>query len=663
MAKLINRVLLKYLLVLILSLFGSMLMAVLIHFLSHYFINEHKQKHSNLTSKIDISRYVVEDISSVYLKLLNLTASTTTKQERESTIIFIKTKVTEIENNIIVLNEGGVFKRPSTKTEPFSVNIRYSKDLLDENYSQTDTKLDIKLTHIPELVDRLSHMLNQRDDSLSKQNKIDEELVKQIRTFNANLSTIFANLKAEVTNTIAYDNAFLIQIQETNTQQEKTYHIIETLIILFTAGGVLYIVYRIVQQIINLYKDLENQLYIDAPTKLKNRFALLRDIAMAENPKLAIIDINSFRTINELYGVPVGNEVLLIFANILKQFSKNRDFTVYRISGDEFVFFQDSEHLTIEHFTLLLDKFFVLMENKKIYVAQLDECVYLELNVGISFEKENVLGTADIALHKAKQLHAQYIFYHSELDAVQEIKQGAFWKKRIIAGIEDNDFVPFFQPIVDKQRNIVKYEALMRLKQTNNDTVSFISPFDFLEIASKTRHYDQISKMTLMKSFLACSKIDVPISVNLNYHDIINESLHVDLKKVILNLDIGKKLIFEIVESQDIKNYSALKEFMTDFQKYGVRFAIDDFGTGFSNFSHIFELSPDFIKIDGSLIKNIHIDKKSYELVKAIVFFSKQLGIETIAEFVHSREVFEVAYRLGIDYFQGYYFGEPKEEV
>ena len=98
---------------------------------------------------------------------------------------------------------------------------------------------------------------------------------------------------------------------------------------------------------------------------------------------------------------------------------------------------------------------------------------------------------------------------------------------------------------------------------------------------------------------------------------------------------------------------------MEIFRALGVRIALDDFGSGFSNFNYILTLAPDCIKIDGSLIKNIHQDTKSKEMVKAICSFSKSLGITTVAEFVHNKEVFEVAKEIGIDYFQGYYFAEP----
>ena len=96
---------------------------------------------------------------------------------------------------------------------------------------------------------------------------------------------------------------------------------------------------------------------------------------------------------------------------------------------------------------------------------------------------------------------------------------------------------------------------------------------------------------------------------------------------------------------------------------YGCKIAIDDFGTGYSNFPHVLKLDVDYIKIDSMLIKDIDRNRHSQIVVRTIVDFCKQLGIETIAEFVHSREVFETIAGLGIDYAQGYYFGEPQEEI
>ncbi len=102
-----------------------------------------------------------------------------------------------------------------------------------------------------------------------------------------------------------------------------------------------------------------------------------------------------------------------------------------------------------------------------------------------------------------------------------------------------------------------------------------------------------------------------------------------------------------------------MQSFIKEVRKYGVRIAIDDFGTGHSNFTNIIDIEPDYIKIDGSFIRNIHTDSKSYSLVKGIINSAKELNIKTIAEFVHSKEVFDVVKELGVDEFQGYYFSEP----
>ena len=443
---------------------------------------------------------------------------------------------------------------------------------------------------------------------------------------------------------------------------QSWYNALETTILLLSALIVIGIIYKILQQIISLYKELENQLYIDGLTKLKSRNRLLKDIKDATNPAIILIDINSFRSINELYGVDVGNEVLMRFASLLRDFAKNRDFRVYRISGDEFVFFKDSVQPDIHTCTKFLDALFERLKSNRIYVTSLDEMLYIDITASASFNKENPLGTADIALNRAKALHQPYVIFHGELDSIQEVAYRALWKKKIVNGLQADAFLPFFQPIVDRDARIVKYEALMRFRQENGK-ISYIAPFEFLEIASKTRHYNEISQMTLLKSLKACAEHEIVVSLNLNYHDILNKPLHTVLKEFILEKGIAKRVIFEIVESQDIKDYSLVSDFFAEFEALGVRFAIDDFGTGFSNFSHICELNPDFIKIDGSLIRNLDTDKKSYELVKAIVFFSKELGIKTIAEFVHSKEVFDIAHSLGVDFFQGYYFGAPKETI
>ena len=119
------------------------------------------------------------------------------------------------------------------------------------------------------------------------------------------------------------------------------------------------------------------------------------------------------------------------------------------------------------------------------------------------------------------------------------------------------------------------------------------------------------------------------------------------------------RIIFEILENESVENYEEMAMAVMEFKSLGVKVAIDDFGSGYSNFSHVLQLGIDYIKIDGSLIKNITTDKQSEILVRGIVDFSKRLEIKTIAEYVENREIFEKLRLMGIDYAQGYYIGRP----
>ena len=129
-----------------------------------------------------------------------------------------------------------------------------------------------------------------------------------------------------------------------------------------------------------------------------------------------------------------------------------------------------------------------------------------------------------------------------------------------------------------------------------------------------------------------------------------------------LKFEDRNRLVFEILESENLSDYDFLEEFVLKYKKLGIKIAIDDFGSGYSNFIRIIRLKPDYLKIDGSLIKNIDKDNNSYEIVKSIIAFSKTLNIKTIAEYVHSEEIFNLLLELDVDEFQGYYFGKPDED-
>ena len=183
--------------------------------------------------------------------------------------------------------------------------------------------------------------------------------------------------------------------------------------------------------------------------------------------------------------------------------------------------------------------------------------------------------------------------------------------------------------------------------------------------ARKYGLYNNLTKLVVNYVINHIEKFDREISINISIDDIRNISTMKLIYGKIKNLKDGKakNIVFELLESEGIENYNEVKTFISDIKKFGCKVAIDDFGSGYSNFSHILNLNVDYIKIDASIIKNIVEDKNTEYIAKLIVDFSNRVGVKTISEFVHSKEVFEKVKDLGVDYSQGYYFSEPLEFI
>ena len=240
--------------------------------------------------------------------------------------------------------------------------------------------------------------------------------------------------------------------------------------------------------------------------------------------------------------------------------------------------------------------------------------------------------------------------------------------KKISESIKKDAVEPFFQPIVDKNKNLVKYEALIRIIdiQESGDQ-KIISPINFLEISKRTNQYEELSSIMISKTFEKMQHINTSFSINLSLLDIENKCLIKKLKKYIheytqIQHSLFKKVntvYFEIVEDEHIHDYNNLYEFMSDFNTFKVELVIDDFGSGYSSFMHLLKIKPKYLKLDGSLIKNIVTDNDAKALVKGMIRFAHVLGINIIAEYVHNEAVYLELKNIGVDQYQGYYFGQP----
>ena len=411
-------------------------------------------------------------------------------------------------------------------------------------------------------------------------------------------------------------------------------------------------------------KEIENKLYYDELTNLKNRYALEEEIKENDFVSITLIDIDSFDDINELYGFSTGNLVLIEVGKILNEFSLKYDISVYRIYGNVYCL-ADKKMMGFFKFNELIEELAVLFKNKPLYIEQLDIDIFVNITLGISIAQEESIKTAGIALKKAKKNNLPYFVYNNDIDTKEMIEKSMYWREKIKKALKHDKVIPFYQAIFDVDKNIVKYETLMRIEDINEKgEIVYLSPYFFLDISVKTKQYLQLSNQIISKALKDLKKTDKQISINLSFKDILDSEFIVFLDeslKKITNED-KSRVVFEILESDYISDYTLLEEFISKYRKQGIKIAIDDFGTGYSNFAHILKIRPNYIKIDGSLIKNIYSDKNSYEMVKSIIDFSKALNIRVIAEFVHSQEVFDSLVELGVDELQGFYLAEPKPD-
>ena len=410
-------------------------------------------------------------------------------------------------------------------------------------------------------------------------------------------------------------------------------------------------------------KEIQNKLYCDELTNLKNRYALEDDIKEDDFVSIVLIDIDSFDDINELYGFSTGNLVLIEVAKVLSEFSSKYSVTAYRIYGNVYCL-ADKKMMGFSKYNEFIGNLVTLFKNKPIYIEELEIDIFINITLGISIAQEEPIKTAGIALKKAKKSSVPFFVYNNDIDTKEIIKKSMYWREKLKKSIEEDAVVPFYQAIFDRDKNIVKYETLMRIKDVNenNETV-YLSPFLFLDISVKTKQYLQLSNQVISKALSDLSKTEKQISINLSFKDILDVDFITSLDKNLdkINSMDKPRIVFEILESDYISDYTLLDDFVVKYRSQGIKIAIDDFGTGYSNFAHILKIRPNYIKIDGSLIKNLNTDKNSYEMVKSVIEFSRALNIKTIAEYIHSEDVFNIALELGVDEFQGFYLAEPNQ--
>jgi len=433
------------------------------------------------------------------------------------------------------------------------------------------------------------------------------------------------------------------------------------------------IIYTIAQQSknINSYlrdtvqkqtQKLKESMIHERLTGLPNRLKFLEDIRNSKKEKnrhLALINIDNFKDINDFYGHAIGDKLLIQLAKNIKDFCRYENTSVYKLPSDEYAIFTTIESST-EEFKRRITKLLHSIQKHEYHIQ--NHVIFITVSCGIASNEDQLIIKADMALQVAKSSKTDLVVYDSLVDSTESVNKNIQGIALLKDAIANDKIQPFFQPIYNLHtKKIEKYESLVRIISNDGEV---IAPYLFLDIAVKSKLYPHITYTMIEKTFAFFEdKEEYEFSLNLSIDDILNERTVAFILDKLENYNAPQRVVFEILESNEIENYEDIKNFIKKVKEYKAKIAIDDFGSGYSNFSHVLELNVDYLKIDASLIKNITSDSNAKTITQTIVLFAKNIGLQTIAEFVEDEESLKLLTELDVDFIQGYYIGKPSAEL
>ncbi|GAK22857.1 LOW QUALITY PROTEIN: diguanylate cyclase/phosphodiesterase [Vibrio sp. JCM 19052] len=415
------------------------------------------------------------------------------------------------------------------------------------------------------------------------------------------------------------------------------------------------------------FKALREQLEFDSLTRLYSRQGLIEvseTLTHSGQGSLYLIGINKFRDINDSIGHHNGDQLLIHIAERLKQ-QLHDEATLARIGGDEFAVFMPTTHsdedirLTERRLQQLLAAPFMLD----------GETVVVKISVGVvRTQPEQTMSlwlrNASIALSYAKQESRTSVCHYSpEMASASKFRTQMLAK--IQTGIDNREFVPFYQPIIDLATgNICGAEALARWHSESG----MISPLDFIPIAEESGMIKTIGQQIL---FQACSDTckaidnkqwpqDFQLHVNVSVHQLSSPNFVESVAKVLHTTGLAaNNVTLEITESRIIDSAPTTLDNLLKLREMGLGIAIDDFGTGYSSLAYLHALPFTCLKIDRTFINRLTKENLDSSVVAAIINITKGMKTNVVAEGVETAAQAQLLSSLGCNQVQGFYYSRP----
>ncbi|MDX1295627.1 MAG: GGDEF domain-containing phosphodiesterase, partial [Sulfurimonadaceae bacterium] len=344
---------------------------------------------------------------------------------------------------------------------------------------------------------------------------------------------------------------------------------------------------------------------------------------------------------------------------------KGSDLQLFRMAADEYAILAD-ERVDDEHF----QEDVVMLSNylNPLHLHCAGHEIRLRVSIGAVIASRNdgkrpLMAMAAIALKEAKKRpQRSYYFYLEIADASFKLEENLATVERLDYAIKNETIVCHYQPIYDvKQESVYKYESLMRLIDQEGRVQM---PSEFIGVAKGAYLYAQLTYQVVLNTLaMASLHPELFFTINIDVEDIEDTTTSSFILDQLRQSTCAERITFEIVESKALEDNDMVESFLSRLKVLGCKIAIDDFGSGYSNYAYLLKLGVDLVKIDGSLIADAHKDENKRRIVKSIIDICHDLGMQTVTEYVHNEEIFDIVVGMGTDYVQGSYIAIAGEKL